>query len=170
MKAWERINRSAQVASIIVAVFLAVLVPFAEYRMMNVYAVRLPQESRNGAAIAFILVFIFCHIPSSFVSFFIGCAMFASLWKRRMGEKTLPLGKRQEKHTLSLSVLCYVATGVYAFLTYINLAVYRKITIFAVVYIFVCLLFAFTATLDLILRRIHRKTAKTMQSTTYLQE
>lgn len=174
MKVWGKVNRVAQVVSAIVAVVVAVIVPFAEYRMMNVYVDRVPQDSRSGLVITFLLVFIFGYIPLAFVSFFVGCAMVAGLWSQRKPKKTLPLGGRQEKNSLPFSVFCYVATGAYAFMAYINFAMYisscQKVTILAVIYIFACLLFVFTATLNLILRRIDRKTAQTIQSTTYLQE
>lgn len=173
MQAWGRVNRAAQVSSAIVAFVLAVIVPFAEFNTVNSVA-NIPQASRSGLALTFLLVFIFGYLPLSFLSFFVGCAMIAGIWANRKAKKTLPLGERKKKNILSLFGLCYVASGAYAFMAYINLSMYisacQTVTIWAVIYIFACLLFAFTATLDLILRRIHRKTAKTMQSTTYLQE
>ncbi len=148
MKAWEKTEKIFRFVTVLLALSIAIFVPFYEYWRMGSYAQSLPSAERAAFAVVGIILYVLLLIPAAFLTLALGVWLLTATNKLGTAE-----GYRKKRLYVRLIVLRFCLVAVCAYLCAIDISMCESPHWGTFVYIFGCLVFAFSAILSICLKK-----------------
>ena len=148
MKLWKKTEKILRFVTVLIALAIAIFSPVYEYRQMGRYAQSLPNAERAAFAIAGILIYVLAMLPAAFLALALGVWLLSATTKLGTAE-----GYSKKRLYVRLIVLRFCLVVVYAYLCAMDIAMCKTPCFGTFVYVFGCLVFAFSAILSICLKR-----------------